>query len=113
MVPARIVIDIPQVKSADVHWLKRVVESYRRAGFGVAVEASGVLQAKMLCTLVRPDWVRLSAAAIVSEAVAQLHGLGVMVVATRVEDASTHAHCLSAGVDLVQGFFYDQPAEKF
>jgi EAL domain-containing protein (putative c-di-GMP-specific phosphodiesterase class I) len=53
----------------------------------------------------------LPAAAIVSEIVPELHGLGAKLVATRVEDASTHAHCLSAGVDLVQGFYYDRPAE--
>jgi hypothetical protein len=48
VLPASIVIDIPQLKSADVHWLKHVVESYRRAGFGVAIEASSALQAKLL-----------------------------------------------------------------
>jgi len=111
--PARIVIDVPLLRSSEVCWLKGVVESYRRAGFEVAVEAASAVQAKLFATLVRPDWIRLRSALVAAETVAELHSLGSRVVATRVETALAHSHSVAAGVDLVQGFHYDTPSEVF
>lgn len=111
--PANIIIDIPLLQSSDVHWLRRVVGSYHRAGFGVAVEVSSALQAKLYATLLHPEWIRLSPAMIDADTVNTLHSLGVKVVASQVEDAIIHDHCLGAEVDIVQGFHYDYPSEFF
>jgi EAL domain-containing protein (putative c-di-GMP-specific phosphodiesterase class I) len=109
--PQRIVIDLPPLPSFDVHWLKGVVEAYQRAGFGVAFEASSAVQAKLVATLVRPEWIRLAPDRISSDTVAALHGLGVKLIATRVETASADAHCRSVGADLVQGLHYGPVGE--
>jgi len=111
--PEKIIIDIPQLLSSDVHWLRRVVKSYQRVGFGVAIEVSSALQAKLYATLLRPEWIRLAPELIDAETVSALHSLEVKAVASCVERAATHAHCLSAGVDIVQGFYYDRPSDVF
>lgn len=111
MPPARIVIDIPLFETVDVHWLKRVVENYRRAGFRIALEAASALQAKLLSTWMQPDWIRLPPSLVAAETVSELRRIGVKTVATRVDSPQDHARCLEAGVDLVQGFHYGAPLE--
>lgn len=111
--PANVIIDIPLLKTSDVCWVGRVLESYRCAGFGVAIEAFSAAQAKLFAWLLRPDWLRLPAALIVAGNVAELQAFGSKVVATHVETPALHAHCLLAGVDLAQGFHYDRPTEAY
>lgn len=111
--PERIVIDLPALRLFDIHWLRRIVGNYRHTGFRVALEAASTVQAKLFGTMVRPDWIRLAPALADPETVGALHALGVTVVATRVEDAASHAQALAAGVDLTQGFHTDIPSENF
>lgn len=111
--PEAIVIDLPLLETADLHWLKRVVASYRKRGFGVAVTAASPVHAKLLAALIEPDWVRLQAGQISGRTVLALRTLGVRVVATCVETAEAHARCVEAGVDLAQGFHYGRPGDRF
>ena len=106
-----IVIDIPLLTNVDVHWLKRVVENYQRAGFEVAIAVSSAVQAMLFAKLIQPNWIRLPHALSVSVTVAELHALGVKVIASFVENAEIHQACLNAGVDLVQGFHLGEPFE--
>ena len=108
--PARIIIDIPRLQSSDVHWLRRVVGSYQSAGFGVAIAVSSALQAKLYATLLRPQWIRLPPELIRNETVRALHALQVGIIGAGVEQTATHARCLSAGLDMLQGVHYAPPA---
>lgn len=111
--PAAIVIDLPALPEHDVHWLRRVVASYRTAGFAVAVEAVSGAHAGLLAALARPDWVRLPPAAVEPALVARLHRLAVRVLASRVETAAQRCACIAAGVDALQGYALGRPERDF
>ena len=113
--PERIVVEIHTTHLLDLTRLKQILASYRRHGFAVAVNAESVMHARSLAHLLAPDLLMLYASPYAPEALARqigsLAGSGVRVAVKHVETAAMHAVVADAGVDWVQGHYFDTPAE--
>lgn len=124
LTPAQVIFEVVETeKVVDTEHLLRILEFYRRSGFGVALDdmGSGYAGLNLLADL-QPDLIKIDRE-IVSKAVeskshfnicASLVRMGKdnnqMVLAEGVETEREVALMQSLGVDLFQGYFFGKPA---
>lgn len=112
--PQRVVIDIARYLDSDTFDLRRFVANYHDQGFQVAVEADSVHEARIYADFVHADWIRITARKLppvhLPRLVEKLHAGRSKLVVTRVEEPQIVEVFARAGVDLVQGFALDAPA---
>ncbi|PFG75420.1 EAL domain-containing protein [Tepidiforma thermophila] len=109
----------------DVRHLVRILDTYRAAGFGVALDDFGEGFASLnLLDQVRPDVVKLDIqlvrgidanpyrATIVQRIVAMARDLGITTLAEGIETPDELRVVREAGVDLVQGYLLGRPAAR-
>lgn len=112
--PRRIVIDIHTRQLVDLSRLRQILSSYRRHGFAVAVNAEGMIHARTLANLLRPDVLMLDAGALDPASLARhaesLVRSGVSVAIKRIETGQQLDAARETGVDWVQGFHIDRLA---
>lgn len=111
---ANIVIEIRTVHQFDLSRLRRILASYRKNGFAVAVNAEGTIHARSLAELLAPDILMLDARGYSPDDLRRqagaLVGQGPRLAVKRVETAAAAEAVAAAGADWVQGFFFDQPS---
>lgn len=108
---------------ADADHLRRILEVYRGAGFGVALDDLGAGYSSLnLLRSLEPDYVKLdrelvsgvdgdaAKAAILRGVVSIARELGTAVIAEGIERPEEAAHLAEAGVDYLQGFLFARPA---
>jgi EAL domain-containing protein (putative c-di-GMP-specific phosphodiesterase class I) len=120
--PSRIVFEVVESDHVDVDLLG-IMATYRRAGFGVALDDLGAGYGSLnLLSRLRPDVVKLDMklvrnvhidsykAEITSQLLAMARHLGVATVAEGIESAEELAWFRDHGADFVQGYYIARPA---
>jgi EAL domain-containing protein (putative c-di-GMP-specific phosphodiesterase class I) len=110
--PQQIVIDIPLSTRIDVRDLRKAIASYWRNGFRVALNAQNAVHASTLCDLIVPDFLMLEGNAVVPDTLQKLRQhlghLGTKVIVKRIEAPAQLETAVTAGVELLQGFYLDE-----
>ena len=118
-----LVFEISEVhEPGDQDSFDRVIASYRKQGFKIALDDFGAGFAGLkLLHRAQPDIVKIDRyfvagsaedprkAAFLEKIVAMAHLMGISVIAEGVENRTELLHCSEAGCDMVQGFFLDRP----
>jgi len=107
----------------DMEHLKRIFDSYRAYGFGVALDDFGAGYATLEALIhLRPDYVKLDkdlarrcgidpfCRRLVEELVRLAHDEHIQVIAEGVEDQTSFALLQDIGADLFQGYLFGRPA---
>lgn len=110
-------------KLPEIPHLKRIVEYYRKEGFGVALDDVGTGFSSMEVLLaLRPEYVKLDMsltrevdkdegkALVTSKLLETVQGLGLRTVAEGIETPGEFDWMREHGVDLAQGFLFARPA---
>jgi EAL domain-containing protein (putative c-di-GMP-specific phosphodiesterase class I) len=123
--PQRIVFEVTEADHAlDTDTLRRALESYRAAGFGVALDDVGAGYSSLnLLHQLRPDYIKLDMElirnvhadgykALIAQKILEIaRSLGVHTVAEGVETAEELAWVQDHGADYVQGYLIARPGE--
>lgn len=124
--PADVVFEVVEShRVQDVGHLVRILETYRAAGFAVALDDFGEGYSSLnLLDRVRPDYLKLDMqlvrgvdanpyrATILRRIVAMARDLGIRTLAEGIETEAELAAVRDAGVDFVQGFLLGRPAAR-
>jgi EAL domain-containing protein (putative c-di-GMP-specific phosphodiesterase class I) len=125
MSPDRIVFEVTEADhSLDLDMLRRVLDSYRAAGFGVALDDVGAGYSSLnLLHQLRPDFIKLDMElirnvhtdgykALIAQKILEIaRSLGVRTVAEGVEVADELSWVCDHGADFVQGYLIARPGE--
>lgn len=124
--PSLVVFEVVESHRVDdVTHLVRILDTYRAAGFAVALDDFGQGAATLaLLDRVRPDYIKLDMelirgidhdpyrATIVARTIAMARDLGIRTLAEGIETEGELRAVREAGVDLVQGFLLGRPAAR-
>lgn len=121
--PRKVVFEVVETEAVDdgVH-LQKILEEYRRNGFGVALDdvGAGFAGLQLLADL-QPDLIKIDREMVTQattshwyETICRMliqagHEQGKLVLAEGVETAEQEAAMLDLGIDLLQGFRYARP----
>ena len=122
--PGRIVFEVVETEEVtDTGHLLGILEVYRAAGFGVALDDVGAGYSSLtLLAKLRPDYVKLDIglvrgvdrdpyqARVAGKLLEMARELGTRTIAEGVETAAEHAWATAAGADYVQGYLFARPA---
>lgn len=123
--PERVVFEVTEADhSLDVDQLRRILDTYREAGFGVALDDVGAGYSSLnLLHQLRPDYIKLDMelirgvhtdsykALIASKILEIAHSLEVQTIAEGVEVEEELAWVRANGADYVQGYLISRPSE--
>lgn len=126
LTPDRIVFElIERNHVADEAHLLRVVDFYRAAGYGVALDDVGAGYSGLnLLTSLKPDYIKLDMhlirdvdrdpvrQGIVARLLEMAQGLGIRSVVEGVETEAEYEFARRAGADFVQGYLFAKPAAR-
>ncbi len=124
--PSMVIFEVVEShRVEDVAHLVRILETYRAAGFAVALDDFGQGAATLaLLDRVRPDYVKLDMelirgidhdpyrATIATRTIAMARDLGIRTLAEGIETEGELRAVREAGVDLVQGFLLGRPSAR-
>lgn len=124
--PARIIFEVVETEEVrDTGHLLGILETYRAAGFGVALDDVGAGYSSLnLLARLRPDYVKLDMgltrgvdrdpykAGVAGKLLEMARDLGVKTVVEGVETPGESDWAVAQKADLVQGFYYARPAAE-
>jgi EAL domain-containing protein (putative c-di-GMP-specific phosphodiesterase class I) len=109
----QIIIEIRTTHQLDLTRLRSILASYRKHGFAIAVNAEGSIHARSLAELLKPDILMLDARGYFPDELRRhagaLVGSGPTLAVKRIETPAHADAVTTAGVDWVQGHFFDIP----
>lgn len=123
--PGQVILELPEfVGVRDLPRFSDCLEPFRREGFRLAIDdfGAGYTNLRMIVDL-SPDFVKVDRVFVegvasharkrilVESVVALCHRVGCAVVAEGVETSEDLETCLTAGVDLLQGFLFARPCQ--
>ena len=122
--PAQIVFEVVESEEIkDTGHLLGILEVYRAAGFGVALDDVGAGYGSLaLISRLRPDFIKVDMslvrgvdqdpyqAQVAGKLLELARDLGTKTVVEGVETAGEHQWAVAAGADYVQGYFFARPA---
>jgi EAL domain-containing protein (putative c-di-GMP-specific phosphodiesterase class I) len=123
--PERVVFEVTEADhSLDVDQLRRILDAYRAAGFGVALDDVGAGYSSLnLLHQLRPDYIKLDMelirgvhadpykALIASKILEIAHSLGIQAIAEGVEVEEELQWAAAHGANFVQGYLISRPSE--
>ncbi|MNZ83161.1 putative membrane protein YjcC [compost metagenome] len=120
--PQQVVLEILESSVDQLALLQTAVQAYRKRGFRIAIDDFGCQHSNFdRLWQLTPDLVKLDrhliqqadanprARLILPKLIEIIHDLGASVVCEGIETEQQHQRCLSAGADLLQGFYYARP----
>lgn len=121
--PEQVILEVLEARVDDIAQLNEAVEAYRHRGYRVAIDDFGCEHSNFdRLWRLTPDIVKLDRSLIVQGTTNQrarkilpklieiIHELGAQVVCEGIENEDQHALAIDAGTDLLQGYYYAQPA---
>jgi len=122
LTPEQVVLEILESSVDQLELLQTAVKAYRGRGFRIAIDDFGCQHSNFdRLWKLTPDLVKLDrhlvqqaevnprARLILPKLIEMIHDLGARVVCEGIETELQHQHCVSAGADLLQGFYYARP----
>lgn len=113
-----IVLQLPETATYDAEPAGQLIQSYRKYGFGIALQASGAPLALARMAAHRPDVMKVDvrtlgqAAQQVPELLRAAENAAIQLVFTRIDNADAADMLAGLGATYAQGYFFDVPSAR-
>ena len=113
-----IVLQLPETATYDAELAAQLISSYRRHGFGIALQASGAALAIARIKLYEPDVMKVDVRTLsqpeqqVPELLRATEGGATRLVFTRIDHPRIVQTLAAQGAEYGQGYFFDLPAAR-
>jgi EAL domain-containing protein (putative c-di-GMP-specific phosphodiesterase class I) len=116
--PTPIVLQLPETATYDAELAGELIQSYRKYGFGIALQASGTPLALARMAAHQPDVMKVDvrtlgqAAQQVPELLRAAENAAIQLVFTRIDTADAADVLAGLGATYAQGYFFDVPSAR-